>query len=237
MSNTIGENYSLSPSTFGLEGGLANLPSNDVSDNSIRVVDLYSPKQPTVDLPAPVEANPSTFSDISVSTLQQAVTGFFNLDTKQYGVVGSGAAAGVETYKGDAARDFKGLTKSVAETKDEMYAQLDVKLDGIFGKGQWEKPTGEFKHNGYVAKVAEAMKLMSPEQKEQFKNDLEKIGQPFKTNFGQSRIRTDVSTPWNVALNSYMVGAFTSEQAIEQTEMIKSFHKGREAAQGRTPKK
>jgi hypothetical protein len=234
MANTIGENYSISPSTFGLEGSLSNLPNNDVSDSAIRVVDLYTPKQQTTEAPVQVDANAVNFCNASTLNLQQQVLKAVNLDTKQFGIVGSGAAAGVETYKGDAGRDYKGLTKNTAETKADMYSQVDVKLDGIFGKGQYQKPTN---HYEYVKTIASAIKLMSPEQQAQFKNDLEKIGQPFKTNFGLSRTRKDVSTPWPVALNTYMVGAFTSEQAIEQVDMRKRFFAERDAALGQRTKK
>ncbi len=234
MANTIGENYSISTSTFGLEGGLANLPNNDVAENSIRVVDLYSPRQATVELPVSTETNSPGGNNTSNFNLQQAVLKAFNLDTTKFGIVGSGAPAGVETYKGDAGRDYKGLTKSISETKAEMYSQVDVKLDGIFGKGQYKKPEN---HYEYVKTIAAAIKMMSPEQQAQFKNDLEKIGQPFKTNFGLSRIRTDASVPLPVALNTYMVGAFTSNQAIEQSDMKKGFFADRDAALGRTPKK
>jgi hypothetical protein len=229
MPNTISENFSISTSPFGLDACLSNLPENDGSDNSIRVVDLYSGKQPASELPVSTETNQLSFGGTSVFSLQQSATTAANLDTKQYGVVGSGAAAGIDKYKGDQGRDYAGPTKSLQDTKADMYSQVDVKLDGIFGKGQYEKPKN---HYEYVLKVAEAIKLMSPEQQEQFKNDLEKIGQPFKTNFGQSRIRTVRSVSWEVALNTYMVGGFSSKQAIEQSDMITRFFAERNAALG-----
>jgi hypothetical protein len=234
MINTIAENYSKSTSNFGLEDGLSELPSNDDGENSIRMVDLYSPRQVTADLPVQVEDNPTGGCNTPILNLQQAELKAINLDTTKFGIVGSGAPAGVDTYKGDAGRDYMGPTKSISETKAEMYSQVDVKLDGIFGKGQYKKPEN---HYEYVKAIGSAIKMMSPEQQAQFKNDLEKIGQPFKTNFGLSRTRKVGSSTWPVALNTFMVGGFSSVQALEQYDTIKGFFADRDAALGRTPKK
>jgi hypothetical protein len=234
MPNTISDNYSTSNSTFGFDGGLADLTNTDASDDSVKIVDLFSKEQQSFYSPAGTKTENSIFSSTSTLNLQSTETSSPNLDTTKYGVVGTGATNGDPKYEGDKGRDFKALTKNISETKSDMYSQVDTKLDGIFGKGQYTKPEN---HYQYVQTIASAMKMMSPEQKEQFKNDLEKIGQPFHTNFGLSRTRVQKTHTTNVALNTYMVGAFNGEQATEQVRMREAFFAERDAAIGRAPRK
>jgi hypothetical protein len=226
MSGINTENFSTATPTFGSNNGLSDLITKGAGDNSIRVVDLFTPQQTTPEAKLKAEKDESLFGSSAVPNAQTAAVANRNLDTSQYGVVGKGAAKGRPEWEGDKGTDYKGLTKSVAETKKEIYAQLDVKLDGIYGKGNWEKPTGTAGeiHRAYCQRLAEAEKGMTTQQTAQFRNDCEKIGQPFKWNFGKSRPREDADGyKTKVALNTCMTGAHTAEQGIEKTNSLNEF--------------
>jgi hypothetical protein len=179
--------------------------------------------------------DPSTQRCDAESTEQSDNPTGGNLNTREYGVVGKGSAPGDAEYIGDRALDMRdGLTKSISDTKAEMYSKMDVKFDGIFGKGSYEKPRN---HYEYVKLTAAALKLMNKEQQAQFKNDVEKIGQAFQTNFGLSRKRiingAGYSQALNIPVNTYMVGSFTGDQTVEKVRLLKTFYAERDAALGR----
>ena len=226
MSGINTENFSIAKSTFGSNNGLSDLIAKGAGDNSIRVVDLFTPQQETPEAKAKTLKNESLFGTGALPNAQTASVVNQNLDTRQYGVVGEGAINGRPEWEGSKGTDYKGLTENVADTRAKMYAQLDVKLDGIFGRGNWEKPTGNKGeiHLGYCQLLAKGEKGMSPEQKAQYRNDVEKICQPFKANMGFSRLRVEPEYQTPVALNSMMTGAHTAEAGIERIDLHNSFN-------------
>jgi hypothetical protein len=223
MSGINTENFSTATPTFGSNNGLSDLIAKGAGDNSIRVVDLFTPQQRTPEAKLKAQKDESLFGSSALPNAQTAAVVNQNLDTRQYGVVGEGAINGRPEWEGSKGTDYKGLTKSVADTKKEIYAQLDVKLDGIYGKGNWEKPTGTEGeiHLGYCKLLAKGEQNMSPEQKAQYRNDVEKIGQPFKLNMGLNRLRDDGR---KVALNTMMTGAHSADQGIEKIESLNRFN-------------
>jgi hypothetical protein len=232
--------YSVSKTSYGFMNELPNLKENNSSDSAIKVVDRFTQAQKTVDNKVKAQQDELTFNNVSVSNIQEAVLTACNLNTEQFGVVGKGSATGDAEWIGDRAAEFKGVDKAdIPTARSTMYSQMDAKFDGIFGKGQYTKPTN---HYEYVKLTAAATKLMNAEQKAQFKNDVEKIGQPFKTNFGLSRTQTETlvnskSLQFQTAINTYMVGGFNGDQAAEQNRLINTFYAERDAALGRTKTK
>jgi hypothetical protein len=133
-------------------------------------------------------------------------------------------------WKGDRAEGVGALSISVEEFKVQMYAQVDQELDAVLGKGQYDKPQN---HYQYVQRVAEAMKLLDPEQQKAMKNRLEQIGQPLHTNFGLTRTRNDNGYMYGVALNSYAVNGFSGAQSVEKKQLKAEFYRQRDEALGR----
>ena len=232
--------YSISKTSYSFMNELPRLNGTDNSDNAITVVDRFTQAQKKGDNKAKTLQDDLTFDSVSVSSKQESTLTASNLNTQQYGVVGKGSATGDAEWIGDRAPEFQGVDKAdIPNARSTMYAQMDAKFDGIFGKDQYTKPTNHFE---YVKLTAAAAKLMSPEQKAQFKNDVEKIGQPFKVNFGMSRTQTEPiansrSVQFEKALNTYMVGGFNGDQAAEQNRLLNTFYAERDAALGRTQTK
>jgi hypothetical protein len=229
--------YSVSKTSYGFMNELPSLNGNDSSDNTIKVVDRFTQAQKSVEDTAKAQKDEQTFNNFSLSNLQEAVLTALNLDTKQFGVVGKGSASGDPEWIGDRAPEFKGVDEAdIPSARAEMYAQLDAKFDGIFGKGQYTKPVGHWEYTKLGHKAA---KLMNPEQLAQFKSDVEKILRPIKGNLGFTRTQTvplsdTKSTQFQTALNTYMVGGFNGYQAAEQHRTLKEFYDQRDAALGRT---
>lgn len=78
---------------------------------------------------------------------------------------------------------------------------------------------------------------MNKGQLAQFKNDVEKICQPFKCNMGQTRTQTvpignSKPVEFQLGLNTYMVGGYNGDQEVERTRMLKEFYDGRDKAAG-----
>ena len=232
--------YSISKNSYGFMNELRSLNGNDNSDNAITVLDRFTQTQKKVANKAKTLQDDLTFNNVSVSGKQEITLTALNLNTQHYGVVGKGSATGDAEWIGDRAPEFNYVGEAdIPTARSMMYEQMDAKFDGIFGKGQYTKPTNHFE---YVLLTAAAANLMSPEQTAQFKNDVEKIGQPFKTNFGMSRTKTQptagsTSVKLQIAINTYMVGGFNGFQAAEEHRLLNTFYAERDAALGRTQTK
>lgn len=232
--------YTVSKTSYGFMNELPNLNGKDSSDSAIKVVDRFTQAQKTVNNTVKAQQDELTFNNASASNIKEAVLTALNLNTEQFGVVGKGSATGDAEWIGDRAPELNGIDKAdIPSVRSTMYAQMDAKFDGIFGKGQYTKPAN---HYEYVKMTAAALKLMNPEQKAQFKNDVEKIGQSFKTNFGLTRTHTEpvaggTSVKFQVEINGYMVGGFNGDQAAEQHRLQETFYAERDAALGRTKTK
>jgi hypothetical protein len=145
-----------------------------------------------------------------------------------FGLSSTGARTDPCDWHGDRAEGVAAPNESMDAVTRNMYAQLEVELDGVLGKGQYTKATN---HYEYVQLVSKAMSQLSPDQQVAFKNRLEQIGQPLHINFGLSRNRPD-NTP--VALNTYAVNGFRWNQEHQEKILKQEFFDERDRALGRT---